>query len=227
MGLMDVIGDIGKSALGLGSDYAANKLIGEPNAAQAWAESRAGTAKQFERNKEMFQNRYQWTMKDMKAAGLNPILALSKGGINVGTAPQVSAASGPQAVSPYGAGASSAKQFSESKLAEQKSKESEQNVKKMSKEIDRIIMETKKGGAEIKAIGQQIAESKKRIISLGADIYEKNQRGMKHGTEQVYYSRMTEKLETEITKIKAILPKLEAQSNIYRGTKSTKNILTV
>ena len=30
---------------------------------------------QYQYNREMYQNRYQWTMRDMRAAGLNPILA--------------------------------------------------------------------------------------------------------------------------------------------------------
>ena len=34
------------------------------------------------REKEAYQNRYRWTMDDMRKAGLNPILAAS-GGFNV------------------------------------------------------------------------------------------------------------------------------------------------
>ncbi len=105
--LGNVLGSSAKSLGGIGTDYLANKYIGQPNAERAFAQEQASTAKQYERTKEMFQNRYKWTMEDMKRSGLNPILAVSSG-FNVSGGPSVSKSSGFQATSPYGAGGSSA-----------------------------------------------------------------------------------------------------------------------
>lgn len=57
--------------------------------ANTWAADAATTA--FERSKEYYQNRYQWAIKDMKASGLNPILAAT-GGYATGSAPVISQA---------------------------------------------------------------------------------------------------------------------------------------
>ncbi len=42
-------------------------------------EAKAAAARQMEFQRENYKNRYQWTMADMKAAGLNPMLAYSQG----------------------------------------------------------------------------------------------------------------------------------------------------
>lgn len=63
-------------ALDLGFDWLGNELISKPNADKAW-----------DRTKDAYARRYQVTMADMKAAGLNPILAAGSGGFNVGQSP--------------------------------------------------------------------------------------------------------------------------------------------
>lgn len=61
---MSWLSDAGSSilgdAFGLGMSTAANSYL---------------MKKQYEYNKEMYQNRYQWTVQDLRKAGLNPILA--------------------------------------------------------------------------------------------------------------------------------------------------------
>jgi hypothetical protein len=52
----------------------------------------ANSALQFARNKEMYRNRYQWQMEDMKKAGLNPILSAQ---MSAGGGPSVSLPSAP------------------------------------------------------------------------------------------------------------------------------------
>lgn len=41
------------------------------------------SSKAFRQAKEMYQNRYQWAVDDLRKAGLNPILAATGGGVSV------------------------------------------------------------------------------------------------------------------------------------------------
>lgn len=50
----------------------------------------------YERQKEFMQNSYQWTIEDMKKAGLNPLLAISQGS---NTAPSIAMGNGSRAQS--------------------------------------------------------------------------------------------------------------------------------
>lgn len=80
-------------ALDLGFDYLGNELIGKPNANTAFKQSQKGAVDAFNRSYGAYKKRYQDTTADMKAAGLNPILAASSG-FNVGSGTQSVAASG-------------------------------------------------------------------------------------------------------------------------------------
>lgn len=105
--------------------------------------------KQYQRQKNLYRNRYKWTMQDMKGAGLNPILAAS-GGFNVGSAgvpsasvPAAAKANSAQAQvfqaqsTDYATGTQSARQLAESGLVEA------QNEKVVA-EIDEVIADTSK-----------------------------------------------------------------------------------
>ncbi len=86
------------ASLGLAAGTTALSYIaGKKQASDAFDDSMYGSALAFERSQEAYRSRYQDTMADMKKAGLNPILAASSGGFNVGTAPQMSAPKGYQA----------------------------------------------------------------------------------------------------------------------------------
>lgn len=67
---------------------AVGSILGAKASAKGVAEA---NEQQWEHTKELYQNRYQWQAKDMKAAGLNPILAATGGGLSapVTSAPQV------------------------------------------------------------------------------------------------------------------------------------------
>lgn len=61
--------------------------------------------RQIEWQKEVLQNKVQWNVEDMKAAGLNPVLSVMSGGAASGSAPSVSA---PQVQNPAQAASNSA-----------------------------------------------------------------------------------------------------------------------
>jgi hypothetical protein len=94
-GFFDFVKDIGsgvvKAATGglvdLGTQYIGNELLGKPNAKDAWERQKNAAKLAYDRSMGAYKSRYQNTMADMRAAGLNPILAAS-GGFQVG---QVSA----------------------------------------------------------------------------------------------------------------------------------------
>lgn len=65
-------GKAGSSAGGLARDYASGAMN------QRWALERQHQAQDF--SAQQFEKRYQTTVNDMKAAGLNPMLAYSQGG---------------------------------------------------------------------------------------------------------------------------------------------------
>ncbi len=182
-----ILGSIGQSALGLGSDYLANKYIGQPQAAEAYSQSKEASALAYSRQKEMFKNRYNWTMADMKASGLNPILAASSGGFNVSGGPTVQKAQAFQAHSPYGAGASSARGFSQASESQAKVKqavqtvvESKANTKRAFAQTRQILSQTKVLNAteenlrkkwfnieqQFNQITQQIGESQARVRQI-------------------------------------------------------------
>lgn len=66
------------------------------HATTAYQRSKEEAINQFNRESSAYRQRYQWTMDDMKKAGLNPILAAS-GGFNVGSGPDASMANIPMA----------------------------------------------------------------------------------------------------------------------------------
>lgn len=89
--LSSIPGALLGGAVDLGSSWLGNKLIGQPNADEAYAQSKEASAKAFDRSYGAYKKRYQDTMADMEKAGLNPILAASQG-FNVGGQPEMTAA---------------------------------------------------------------------------------------------------------------------------------------
>jgi hypothetical protein len=91
MGIWETIGNVlggaaskaGDKALDFGGQWAYDKWIADPNSAEA-----------YNRQKEFYRNRYQWMVKDMRRAGINPILAASSAGFSTGGTPSVAQAQG-------------------------------------------------------------------------------------------------------------------------------------
>lgn len=71
-------GAIAGGLVDTGINWLTNKFISKPNSARA-----------FDASYDVYKTRYQDTMADMRAAGLNPILAAGSGGFNVGSPPEM------------------------------------------------------------------------------------------------------------------------------------------
>lgn len=77
------------SGIAAGALSAASSLLGSAlSSKDAEKLAKKQMELQFQYQKELYQNRYQWSMEDAQAAGLNPILTASQG---PGSAGQVSA----------------------------------------------------------------------------------------------------------------------------------------
>ncbi len=168
------------AALGLAAGTTAfNFIAGRKQADDAYDQSKEASALAYERSREGYKRRYQDTMEDMKLAGLNPILAASSGGFNVGTAPQMQPAKAFQAPPVnFGSSAkdvtSSVKQTEESKLTIQKTAEArakkgliKQQEENALKEYFNLQQQFNKITAEAKhtlAKRDLAVEEKKRVI---------------------------------------------------------------
>lgn len=121
--LDSIVNTFTSSALDFGAKYFLQDEANE-NAANA-----ADLA--YDRSRYAYLRRYQDTVADMRAAGLNPILAAS-GGFSVGNAPVVNTAqtfmaqpSAPMSI------ASSGKEFAETERQESEVKKNEEEIKRL------------------------------------------------------------------------------------------------
>ena len=124
-------------------------------AAREWQGEQAGIA--FERSMEAYRQRYQNTTADMRAAGLNPILAAS-GGFSVGNSPAAPMVGMPPAPmgNVFSGLSSSAKDFAETSkvdpeidLIEEQKRLLEYQQEKIAKEIEKMDQEIIRSVEEI------------------------------------------------------------------------------
>jgi hypothetical protein len=108
----------------------AGALAGIGGSLLSGSEERSASAKAYDRQKEFYQNRHQWEVKDLEAAGLNPILSA----LGQPPMPTIQTSKVPD----YGASASSALQTKANidLLEEQKNTES---AKAMKEAVDAAI----------------------------------------------------------------------------------------
>lgn len=136
-------------------------LGGGAKAVGAWYDNRQAQKRQREAqdfSAQQFATRYQTTVKDLKAAGLNPMLAYTQGG---GTPPQASAAQTPGKFQDVGEAAMST---SVQTAERAKVVREEQNLEKTGFNLDGLFYtiqnEVKKGAREIENLEQLIKNNK-------------------------------------------------------------------
>ena len=115
---------------------------------------------------EQFASRYQTTVKDMEAAGLNPMLAYSQGGGSPPTAQQVQfqnpAAAGIQAFQSAGSGAQA---FSSAAQAESTARQADANTEKIIAETKNVPIEGDRLRFTIQLLAEQAAKTAQQTQS--------------------------------------------------------------
>lgn len=142
-------------------------------------------------NRDMYRHRYQWTVEDMKAAGLNPILATSKG---MQSTP--SGVSSPTAGLPHmPAGFSSA--YSQFASGEKSAAEAE----KAKAEQTRILVDSSLKLEQQKEVIQNIIESRARTKKIEREESMISQRIFNLEQEFLIGAANIDKLRAEVTNI--------------------------
>lgn len=218
------LGKVGEGLLGTGGDYLSHQLIGKPAAEEAYAQSKAATALQYERQKEMYKHRYQWMMEDMRKAGLNPILAAGSAGFSTTGTPQISPAQSFQARSPYGAFATSARNMREASLAKQREAQSVEEVFKIRAEKGLINQQESKAFQEtnemmnrVQRTGREIEKiiEKTRYWKRKGDLTEIEKRRETQNIKNL--KSLRGQIEANARTIIANLMYLEKRSDLYSG----------
>lgn len=223
-------------AIDVGSSFLGNELFGKKNAAEAWEQSRANSAEQFAREYGAYKTRYQDTMNDMRAAGLNPILAAGSGGFNVGSGASAQMANAFQAPTPEKYGSSAAQMFASARLNNQKTEESKMNTKKIQAEAykvleDRLVSieERFRVRAQKNLLVAQEKETLQRVKNLKrewwnllqqfnkitAEATELHSRNLLNQQTAIKTKIMGENIVKQTEKLKAELSQLRKISNVY------------
>lgn len=155
MGWMEIGGDIAGSLLG---NIFANDRQED---AQAFNAEQAAISRAF--SKEMMQNKYQWQVKDLEAAGLNPMLAYGQVPSMGSSSAASSGMAGNPNITPPSVSMANAAQI---KVADETAKKVAAEVDKTKAEADEIRARTPTYAVSMDQMRQNISESTQRIEEL-------------------------------------------------------------
>lgn len=174
-------------------------LFGRSNAKQQQSASRDSSTTAWNREYGAYKSRYQDTMADMRAAGLNPIMAAG-GGFNVGSGPSASAAPMAMANAPQFNFASSAKDMTQAEVNQEKITETFNKSAKILQET-RVLNQK-----ELETLANTgLLLNKHELISQQIDL-----------TDQ-----QRVKLAIEVKRFQVGLKRLEKQGNVYDNAYGT------
>lgn len=158
---------------------------------------------------QMYRTRYRLTMRDMRAAGLNPILAAN---IGVGNVPAGATGTGYSAQFPtsnYQFG-SAAKNLAEADEAEAKALE---NFAAARLKINQIATERARQGL----MNQQERESVQSVLKIAAEIDKIRQEAKTSGALEDVYQKEQQKIDVMKQQLEFHNKRLEKVGNVYTG----------
>jgi len=208
------------------SYFGNNMLAGQANESSAKA-----AAASYANNMKAFQRRYQDTVVDMRAAGLNPILAAS-GGFNVSGAPTMPMAQSFPGTMSFGHNLSStAKDYQdvEQSKTEVQKKEVEinnimQDTAKKKEEVKETIERTLKTRAETGKITQEEMLIGRQIINTIEDTMKKTQEIRLMRAEIIRTLSQADLNDQQKLQVKSDISRLNQQTSLLK--QSTRNLET-
>lgn len=204
-------------AVDLGFDWLNNEFLSKPNADNAFQNNLYASAQAFDRSYDAYKRRYQDTMADMKAAGLNPILAAGSGGFNVSGQPTMAKAESPMATLPNTSSAQSFGAMQQAQLAMEQSKTEEVKRVKLGQEARESLQRTANERQKRGLIQAQEKEAIARTAQSWANIQKIEKELKKIGAETQQSRQLARKFGEEIKILKANYDILKKQSQWYYG----------
>lgn len=199
-GLTDFISSIPgvSTAIDLGKTYwSADYNSDENTANRNWQTDQAAVNREFQ--KEMRATQYQTAVKDMQAAGLNPMLAYSQGG-----------AGNLQGSTPSGGGGPAAHPGESTTMGIAALQQSAAQVQLVNAQRDLISAQTKETEARTPTYAVTIEATRQSIVESLARINEITARISLHGSSTAVNMQQIENLKAEIPKINATISNLSA-----------------
>lgn len=198
------------------ANSAVNYLFGQKQADNANAQAVTNSAVAWDREMGAYRSRYQNTMEDMRAAGLNPILAAT-GGFNVGNAPSIASAQSFMGnTSPVNFG-STAYNLAQSFKAKEEGKKAVQEAKAKVQEIRESMVRIYKMRAEKSLVTTQEKEVMQRIFNLEQTFFKIGAEIDLINMDKSEVEQRTQVLRKTAQEIQYKLSELKRISNAYDG----------
>lgn len=197
--------------MSLAGDSLANKLIGSREAEKASARSLHHATVMHNLGLDAYKKRYQWTMEDMRRAGLNPILAAASGGFNVSGVPTMGSPGAFQAHSPYGTTAAGALDIEKAKTEEKTQMEKMENVRKLRNQAQALIGQFKKDIAQAKLSEAQKENVRKEWFNIEQRFNEMTSKIAQLDAQTELYRRQADETQQKIKHIDKLLAEKDFQ----------------